>query len=705
MKKNLKTIVAGSLMAAGLACAQTGLAGGSEGLHQMNANTLGQWGVTFGAGGNVSFDSWALASGGQIYDKTAKQSIGLNETAISVDANVNAAIGLTNWMDVGVSLPIYFDMGTDTRNRIGDNGMTDLAIGDLEAWMKFNLVGRNDGFFRMALMANFYAPTGSEEAGFRPRHSWYLSKTTTPYTLGDYAAGGSLIFSFNGRKVHWNTQVGYVQPFNTDDYSGAVTYSTAFNYLPAKFIDLFLEFSGEAHINDMRAPIDPTVDPMIITPGLRLHLSDNIDLALGVDVGARVFKNLELDPNKDMEEKKGFEINVKDKKGELTYGYSSSPLFAAVAAVTWNFGGYNNKAEQEKARIKELIEKRAQEKLDSAMALVKPDTLTLTKVDSVVVKDTVALIDTVAKMDTVKTIDTVKTVDTITVRDLVADSLNKAKMDSVAAVNDSLANLSADADGDGVPNMVDRCPDTPAGIKVGADGCEVDTDNDGVVDSKDACPASNPGAPVDEKGCEIDEDMDGIVDVLDKCPATLSDVDVDAEGCPTNKDEDLTKLQAQIKFAKGKAKLTKPTMKVLDKVVALKMSRKDLRIEVQAHTDEMGVDAEDNQELSEKRAKAIMDYMVKKGVPSKHVRAVGLGDTQLVVPVKAPKKGKKFKANPKNTRVVLAPHVKKPKAEKPAEPAAAPAAAPAATAAPAAPAPAAAPAAPAAEAPAPAAAK
>ncbi|SHK64393.1 OmpA family protein [Fibrobacter sp. UWEL] len=685
MKNTLKTVVAGSLVAAGLACAQTGLAGGSEGLHQMNANTLGQWGVTFGAGGDLSFDSWALASGGYIYDKTAKQGLSLNESAISISGNANAAIGLTNWMDVGVNLPIYFDMGTDNKNRIGDNGMTDVAIGDIEAWLKLNLVGRNEGFFRMALMANVYFPTGSDEAGFRPRHSWYLSDYTTPYTLGDYAAGGSLIFSFNGRKVHWNTQIGYVQPFDTDNYSGAITYSTGFNYLPAKFIDLFLEFSGEAHINDMRAPIDPTVDPMIITPGFRLHLSDNIDLAMGVDVGARIFKNLEMDGEKDREEKNGFEINVKDKKGTLTYGYSSSPLLAATAAVTWNFGGYNNKAEEEKARVKELIEKRAQEKLDSAMATVKPDTLTLTKVDSIVVTDTIA------KLDTLKTIDTVKTVDTVTVKDLVADSLNKAKMDSVAAVNDSLAKLSADADGDGVPNMVDRCPDTPAGIKVGADGCEVDTDNDGVVDSKDACPASNPGAPVDEKGCEIDEDMDGVVDVLDKCPVTLSEVEVDAEGCPTNKDEDLTKLQAQIKFAKGKAKLTKPTMKVLDKVVALKMSRKDLRIEVQAHTDEMGVDAEDNQELSEKRAKAIMDYMVKKGVPSKHVRAVGLGDTQLVVPVKAPKKGKKFKANPKNTRVVLAPHVKKPKAEKPAEaapaaeaPAAAPAAAPAPAEAPAA---------------------
>ena len=669
MKNSFKTVVAGSLMAAGLACAQTGLTGGSEGLHQMNANTLGQWGFTFGAGGDVSFDNWALASGGQMTTNKG-ETIMLNESAISISANVNAAVGLTNWMDLGVNFPIYFDMATDAQNRIADNGMSDIGIGDLDAWLKFSLVGRNQSFFRLALMANFYAPTGSDDAGIRPRHAWYLNYITKPYTADDMAVGGSLIFSLNWSKFHWNTQVGYVQPFDTDNLSGTITYSTGLNLIPAKFIDIFLEFSGEMHIWDMRADMDPTVDPMIITPGVRLHLSDNIDLALGVDVGARIFKNLDMEADKDMEGKKGFEVRVKDDEGTLTYGYSSSPLLAATAAVTWNFGGYNNKAEQEKARLDSLVEARAQQKLDSALATIKPDTLT--KVD------TVKVVDSIAKLDTVKTIDTVKTVDTVTVKDLVADSLNKAKLDSVAAVNDSLANLSADADGDGVPNMVDRCPDTPAGIKVGADGCEVDTDNDGVVDSKDKCPTSTAGAPVDENGCELDEDADGVVDAKDKCPATLSDVNVDENGCPTNKDEDLTKLQAQIKFGKGKAKLTKATMKVLDKVVALKMSRKDLRIEVQAHTDEKGAKSDANMALSQKRAQAIVDYLVKKGVPSKHVRAAGMGDTQLVVPMT--KKGKKVKSNPKNNRVVFAPHVKKPKAQ-PAAPA--PEAAPAQPAAPA----------------------
>jgi len=42
-----------------------------------------------------------------------------------------------------------------------------------------------------------------------------------------------------------------------------------------------------------------------------------------------------------------------------------------------------------------------------------------------------------------------------------------------------------DADGDGVADQFDKCPDTPAGVGVDAHGCPLDTDGDGVPDYKD----------------------------------------------------------------------------------------------------------------------------------------------------------------------------------------------------------------------------
>jgi OOP family OmpA-OmpF porin len=42
-----------------------------------------------------------------------------------------------------------------------------------------------------------------------------------------------------------------------------------------------------------------------------------------------------------------------------------------------------------------------------------------------------------------------------------------------------------DADGDGISDCFDRCPNTPGGVSVDSHGCPFDTDGDGVADYKD----------------------------------------------------------------------------------------------------------------------------------------------------------------------------------------------------------------------------
>lgn len=95
-----------------------------------------------------------------------------------------------------------------------------------------------------------------------------------------------------------------------------------------------------------------------------------------------------------------------------------------------------------------------------------------------------------------------------------------------------------DSDHDGVPDYLDKCPNTPAGAKVDAKGCPVDSDNDGVPDYLDLCPNTPYGVKVDENGCPIDSDNDGVPDYLDKCPGTLFGVEVDDNGCPKDSDHD-----------------------------------------------------------------------------------------------------------------------------------------------------------------------
>ena len=53
------------------------------------------------------------------------------------------------------------------------------------------------------------------------------------------------------------------------------------------------------------------------------------------------------------------------------------------------------------------------------------------------------------------------------------------------------------------------------------------------------------------------------------------------------------------------------------------------RIEIAGHTDADGEDGF-NQALSEKRAQAVMDYLVKAGLPADRFTAVGYGSTQPI---------------------------------------------------------------------------
>ena len=118
---------------------------------------------------------------------------------------------------------------------------------------------------------------------------------------------------------------------------------------------------------------------------------------------------------------------------------------------------------------------------------------------------------------------------------------NKSHIDNVilgAGLIFAFGGRAKDADGDGVPDKKDRCPDTPHGCKVDMKGCPIDSDGDGVCDGLDQCPNSPAGAKVDSKGCPMDSDGDGVYDGIDQCPDTPKGCTVDAHGCPSDADGD-----------------------------------------------------------------------------------------------------------------------------------------------------------------------
>jgi outer membrane protein OmpA-like peptidoglycan-associated protein len=91
-----------------------------------------------------------------------------------------------------------------------------------------------------------------------------------------------------------------------------------------------------------------------------------------------------------------------------------------------------------------------------------------------------------------------------------------------------------------------------------------------------------------------------------------------------------TTILDRVEFTKGTAKLAASAGPILEAVSATLRGNPSITlIEVQAHTDGRGCPHED-QRLSERRAAAVMAYLVASGVESARLVAQGYGDTQPI---------------------------------------------------------------------------
>ncbi|MCC6207257.1 MAG: OmpA family protein [Gammaproteobacteria bacterium] len=182
-----------------------------------------------------------------------------------------------------------------------------------------------------------------------------------------------------------------------------------------------------------------------------------------------------------------------------------------------------------------------------------------------------------------------------------------------------------DSDNDGVNDSTDACPNSPAGAKVDARGCDLDSDSDGVPDSSDRCPDSPVGTRVDAHGCEVDSDGDGVIDSKDRCPDTAAGVKVDVRGCEI---KEVIELPG-VNFETGSAQLVTASASVLDEAAGTLIKHPEIKAEVAGHTDNTGAHAF-NVDLSQRRAETVMQYLVAKGVPAGNLTARGYGPDQPV---------------------------------------------------------------------------
>jgi len=101
-------------------------------------------------------------------------------------------------------------------------------------------------------------------------------------------------------------------------------------------------------------------------------------------------------------------------------------------------------------------------------------------------------------------------------------------------------------------------------------------------------------------------------------------------------------------FAQGQADLLAPVQSSLDTLARVLARYPSLSLEVQGHTDNQG-DPALNQQLSQRRAEAVCQYLCARGIAPSRLQPVGLGGTQPLADNSVPAQ------RPLNRRVILRP--------------------------------------------------
>lgn len=177
----------------------------------------------------------------------------------------------------------------------------------------------------------------------------------------------------------------------------------------------------------------------------------------------------------------------------------------------------------------------------------------------------------------------------------------------VEELNDKMAKMTRDADGDGVADYFDVENNTPEGVQVAGNGAALDSDGDGVPNYSDADPFTEAGLEVDAKGRAVDSDGDGVPDGLDLEQNTAKGAMVNFRGQTVgvaNKMGGSSALLPSIYFRFNSASLSESSYEQLTTVARYMQENPNVTIRVKGYCDPVGSEKY-NTLLAERRALAV----------------------------------------------------------------------------------------------------
>lgn len=133
----------------------------------------------------------------------------------------------------------------------------------------------------------------------------------------------------------------------------------------------------------------------------------------------------------------------------------------------------------------------------------------------------------------------------------------------------------------------------------------------------------------DPEPAPLDSDGDGVTDDRDRCPGTPAGTKVDADGCPLPVAQ-VASVKLKVNFGFDSTKVQEQYFSDLEELANFLKRFSDLQVDVEGHTDSTGPE-DYNMGLSQRRAQAVVDVLVNQyGIDAARLQPKGYGESQPV---------------------------------------------------------------------------